>query len=241
MLSSEFQQRDTDLRSQLVRGYNESFPSTESGQRDETMIWLSSGFKTAFLAGVAVVSGRLCQPFPLFFPVVLFLGIAYSYRLLEWMRCRWQGQPIPWVQLRWHSWREGVNGLIVLFVSLFVALFLSLVVTGGTLVLVFSILSAVLGDSLTLELAGVFGRQVGYSVSPRLFFGMATVWFAIATGLYRYESWAQQRRKSRKTTPHPPFPVKSGPLDPVDLDLDRLRSDLGLTQMKARQRRKSKR
>lgn len=204
------------------------------------MIWLNSGLKTAFLAGVAVVSARLCQPFPLFFPVVLFLGIAYPYRLLEWMRCRSQGQPIPWVQLRWHSWREGVNGLIVLFVSLFVALLLSILVTGGTLVLVFSILAGVLGDSLTPELAGVFGRHTAYGVSESLSSGMAMVWFALATGLYRYESWAQQRRKSRKPTPRPPSPVKPPPVDSVDLDLDHLRSDLGLTQMKARQRRKSK-
>ncbi|MCT7971473.1 hypothetical protein [Laspinema olomoucense] len=237
---SELQQRDRDLRSQPVRGYNESFPSTEPRQRDETMIWLSSGLKTAFLAGVGVVSGRLCQPFPLFFPVVLFLGIAYSYRLLEWMRCRSQGKPIPWVQLRRQSWREGVNGLIVLFVSLFVAFLIATLVTGGTLMVIFYILAAVLGDSFTPELAGVFGRQAGYGVSQNLSFGIVTAWFAIATGLYRYESWAQQRRKSRKTTPHPPFPVKSAPVDPVDLDLDRLRSDLGLTYMKARQPRKSK-
>ncbi|MCT7953660.1 hypothetical protein [Laspinema palackyanum] len=204
------------------------------------MIWLSSGLKTAFLAGVAVVSGRLCQPFPLFFPVVLFLGIAYPYRLLEWMRCRSQGQPIPWVKLRWQSWREGVNGLIVLFVSLFVALLLSILITGGTLVLVFSILAAVLDDSFTPELAGLFGRHTAQGVSPSLSFGMAIVWFAIATGLYRYESWAQQRRKSRRKTPRPPYQVKPAPLDPVDLDLDHLRSDLGLTQMKARQRRQSK-
>ncbi|MCT7960694.1 hypothetical protein NG791_08425 [Laspinema sp. D1] len=204
------------------------------------MIWLNSGLKTAFLAGVAVVSGRLCQPFLLFFPVVLFLGIAYPYRLLEWIRCRSQGKPIPWVQLRGHSWREGINGLIVFFVSLFVALLLSILVTGGTLVLVFSILAAVLGDSFTPELAGVFGRHTAYRVSHSLSFGMAMVWFAIATGLYRYEFWAQQRRKSRRTTPRPPYRVKPAPVDPVDLDLDHLRSDLGLTQMKARQRRQSK-
>jgi hypothetical protein len=205
------------------------------------MIWLISGLKTAFLAGVALVFVRLCQPFPLFFPVVLFLGIAYPYRLLEWMRCRSQGQPIPWVQLRGYSWREGINGLIVLFVSLFVAILLSILVTGGTLVLVFSILSAVLGDSFTPELAGVFGRHTASRVSQNLSSGMAMVWFAIATCLYRYESWAQQRRKSRRKTPRPPSPVKPAPVDPVDLDLDHLRSNLGLTQMKARQRRKSKR
>jgi len=204
------------------------------------MIWLSSGLKTAFLAGVTVLSARLCQDFPLFFPVVLFFGIAYPYHLLEWMGCRSQGKPIPWVQLRWQSWRESINGLIVLFVSLFVTFVIATLVTGGTLVLVFSILSTVLGDSFTPELAGVFGRHTAYAVSLTLSFGMATVWFAIATCLYRYESWAQQRRKSRRTTPRPPSPVKPPPVDSVDLDLDHLRSDLGLTQMKARQRRKSK-
>ena len=204
------------------------------------MTWLNSGLKTAFLAGIALVSARLCQPFPLFFPVVLFFAIAYPYRVLDWMRCRSQGQRIPWVQLRGQSWREGINGLIVFFVSLFVALLLSILVTGGTLVLVFSILATVLGESFTPELAGVFGRHTAYGGSQNLSFGMAIVWFAIATCLYQYESWAQQRRKSRRKTPRPPSPVKPAPVDPVDLDLDHLRSDLGLTQMKARQRRQSK-
>lgn len=204
------------------------------------MIWLHSGLKAAFLAGVAVLSVRLCQPFLLFFPGILFLGIAYPYRLLEWIRCRSQGKPIPWVQLRWPSWREGLNGLIVFFVSLFLTLILTILLTGGTLLVVFSILSAVLGDSFTPELAGVFGRHTGYSLSQTLSSGMATVWFAIATCLYRYEFWAQQRRKSRRTPPRPPSLVKPPPVDSVDLDLDRLRSNLGLTHMKARQRRKPK-
>lgn len=126
------------------------------------------------------------------------------------------------------------------FVSLFLTFLLATLVTGGTLVLVFSILSAVLGESFTPELAGVFGRHTAYSVSQTLSSGMATVWFAIATGLYRYETWAQQRRKSRRTPPRPPSPIKPHPVDSVDLDLDHLSSDLGLTQMKARQRRKPK-
>ncbi len=206
------------------------------------MVWRISGFKTVFLAVVATLSGHLVGDFPLLFTVVLFLGMAYAYPVVEWLFWRSPGKSSE-ERWRWFHLREGLNGLIVFFGSLFLAMAIASVITGGTLIVIVSLLSTWFGDAFTPELAGLFGQHTGYGLRRSLLSLTFPGWFAIAICLYRYEFWVQQQRSRQKSgisTPPSHRQVKPGPVNSVDLDLDRLRSKLGLTHMKARQPRKPK-
>lgn len=193
------------------------------------MIWLFSFAKTITLALVGAACLRLCLWVPILFPPILILAIAYTYQTRDWLQGKMKKQQVSLSRLRWVNCREGINGLTVFLVSLIVAFTISATlttITGG-------ITFAVIGELLSKEGARLLGYQLGRS-SANVF---AFVWFAAATCLYRYEAWAQRQRSLQKATKTERLrakaqPTQPMPVDPTDLELDRMRGGMGLTQMK---------
>ncbi|MCT7962333.1 hypothetical protein NG791_16815 [Laspinema sp. D1] len=209
------------------------------------MIWLRSLGKAVFLA---IAFGMAIESAWYLFPIPLFLIVAYAYQGIEWVKGSLGKRSIgSFLKLRWNSCREGLNGLIILLFSFLIFVLIGLL-SFGLFAVVIALIANLLGAGdlpATEELSRNSydaGYELGRVVSPRseedslaaLFWTVA--WMGVATALYRYEEWAQQRKRSRRQTKKLSRPtarkVKPAPVDPIDLELDKTRADLGLLKMK---------
>ena len=208
------------------------------------MIWVICLGRALFLLLCLRLALELCggmdaDPSPIS-PILLLLFlfplIAYAYQTIAWAKGDFGDRTFKsWVRLRWPSYREGLNAWIICLFSVIVCFLSSLAISlavGGTLLLIF-------GDD-SLESAGAIGRITGKLLAD-LLSSPLVVWeiFALFIWLYRYEEWAQQRKRSRKlkklqrsaNIAKPPK-IKPAAVDPIDLELDKMRADSGLTKMK---------
>jgi hypothetical protein len=109
----------------------------------------------------------------------------------------------------WLSWREGINGSIVLVVEL---LSTSL----------FVVFLAVTIDSTESEAGRIFVLRV------------LAFFFIVAAYLYHYDFLVRQRRAARLARKYSTAMSAPVPVDPVDVELNQLRGQMGLTQMRRR-------
>lgn len=136
---------------------------------------------------------------------------------------RLRGKSRGWFP-RWPSWREGLNGSIAVFLS-----FVAIAVPGILFVAIFP-------QWLTIR-----------ALVPVTLGGM----LAIAAYLHQYDCWVRERRaakkamrsqartgnkkrgKKREFSPSgSPANLTPPPVDPIDLELDRLRGEMGMNQMR---------
>lgn len=224
------------------------------------MVWLRSFGKAVFLV---IILGELIESSAYFlFPLPLFLIIAYTYQAIEWVKGSLGERSIrSFFRLRWNSCREGLNALIVLLFTSAIFLLVAVILFGATMSFFFLILHLLgAGDPQVSEELSRNAYDTGYDLSRRispsssaldnrdedsltaLFLGIA--WIGVTTLLYRYEEWAQQRKRSRKLkklqrSANPPkTKIKPAPVDPVDLELDKIRADSGLLKMKKTTKKK---
>ncbi|MCT7978139.1 hypothetical protein [Laspinema olomoucense] len=172
----------------------------------------------------------------------MFPLIAYAYQTIAWVKGDFGDRTLrAWVRLRWPSYREGINAWIICLFSVIIAFFSALAISlavGGTMMLI-------VGDG-SVESAGAIGRTTGRVLASLLNSPLAVLEiFTLFILLYRYEEWAQQWKRSRKIKklPRSANPanlpkIKPAPVNPVDLELDKMRADYGLIKMKSRTAKK---
>jgi hypothetical protein len=108
------------------------------------------------------------------------------------------------------AWKEGLNGVIVV------------------------VLSAVM-LTVVSPLVALFFRP---TVASGLLIGLAFKIIPFGAYLYQYDFWARERKHARQEKKvgkgrELPSPTASAlPTDPIDLELDRMRGEMGLNQMR---------
>lgn len=118
----------------------------------------------------------------------------------------------------WLSWREGLNGSIILILEL-------------------------LSTSIFVGFLAVSINP--YSANAGRNFLLMTMAFliAVAAYLYHYDFLVRERRNAkmanRQTSKQKKSSLSPQTLDPIELELDRLRGEMGLNQMKQRKKKDS--
>lgn len=204
------------------------------------MIWVLCLGRALLLVASLMLAIEICgglnadpSPLPL---ILMFPIIAYTYQTIAWARGDCGDRTFKsWSRLRWPSYREAINAWIICLFSLITAFVSALVLSlaaGGTLAIIFG--------NESLESAGAMGKITG-----RLFANflqspiMGLMVFSLFVLLYRYEEWAQQwKRSCKRKKPSKPVNLQKNkisptPVDPIDLELDQLRANSGLTKMKS--------
>ena len=203
------------------------------------MIWLRSFGKAVFLA---IAFGVAIESTPYLFPVPLFLIIAYGYQSVNWVRGSLGKRSIgSFLKLRKDSCREGLSALAVLVFSFLFFFLAGLILFLGALAAI-SLIALVLGSgeqatsTPAYDMGYALGRLADGEESNISLLFWAVAWTGVATALYRYEDWAQQRKRSRQlkklSRPVTRRKIKPAPVDPVGLELDKMRADAGLLKMK---------
>lgn len=204
------------------------------------MIWLRCFGKAVFLA---IAFGIAIESMPYLFPIPLFLIIAYGYQAADWVKGNLRTRSIgSFLSLRKDSCREGLSALAVLFFSFAIFALAGFIIFLGALTAI-ALIAQWLGSgeaasstpSPAYDMGYALGRAVSGEENDASLFFWTIAWIGVATALYRYEEWAQQRKRSRKLKklPRPTTQkAKPAPVDPIDLELDKTRADLGLLKMK---------
>lgn len=160
--------------------------------------------------------------------VILFLVVSYFRQIWDFFLLKSLGNtsPVAWkCTPQSVCCREGLNAIIVTVMATLISI--------GCIIPFMRIVPVVTQDYLTqLEM-----RQLGYELKRSLSPVATVIWLIVALCLYRYEAWAQQRRSRRKAAKAKrqsitPTQTKTSLVDPVDVELDRLRGQMGLTQVR---------
>lgn len=142
------------------------------------------------------------------------------------------------------DWKEGIRAEIVLVT----ATLLAVLSAGAVLTLMGSSIygyGRVAGWSV--DDFGAAGHNFGYFIGRSAREGqllvnhLSSVWLISATCLYRYDDWARARKRRRqaekKRQPEYRPTQKFTPPDPIELELEKMRSQIGTTKVKRHKKR----
>ncbi len=105
------------------------------------------------------------------------------------------------------SWQEGLNALIVLLVAVFIAFIIYI---------------------------PFYKRPVDVEQLRSYRIQITTVYVIVAAYLYQYDFWVRQRRATRKAAQGNKRKQPPVPIDPIEVELDRLRLQMGMHQVKGK-------
>lgn len=142
-----------------------------------------------------------------------FLLVAYAHNMI------WGKSPTRWPQ--WlpspSSLKEGLTALIVMFVA---------IIIGLVALLPFAECFIYAGE---FECRPLTEGEVNFATA---------VWFISAAYLYQYDYLVRRRRVNKQKRSVAPRSTTAAPSNPVDIELNQLRGDLGLHHVKKTSKQK---